>query len=89
MLDNGLLEKQGAVATFAEEGFNLSEDEDEMVISKISKRKLRRLCEMGPIFRAVRLSKTERHAFRNEVLNLSKAAQYMVGMCHARTSIFF
>jgi hypothetical protein len=55
--------------------------EDENILPlKISKRKLRRLSEMGPVFRAERLSLAERHMFRNEVESMSKAAQFLVGM---------
>ena len=58
----------------------ISVEDDETSPLNISKRKLRRLCEMGPVFRAERLSLSERHSFRNEVESMSKAAQYLVGM---------
>ena len=65
----------------------VSVEDDEMSPLKISKRKLRRLCEMGPVFRAERLSLSERHSFRNEVQRMSKAAQYLVGMLIAIISL--
>ena len=80
--DRDIDERDGIEASsFSEDDEEeLSVEDDEMCSLKISKRKLRQLCEMGPVFRAERLSLSERHSFRNEVESMSKAAQYLVGM---------
>ncbi|KAH7437028.1 hypothetical protein KP509_05G053300 [Ceratopteris richardii] len=83
-----LLESQETIEgeeTSSNESF--VEAKDGVPLSKISKRKLKLISEMGPIFRAERLSKMERHAFRKEVFKLSKAAQFHVGRSNPLSAV--
>ncbi|KAI5057309.1 hypothetical protein GOP47_0027324 [Adiantum capillus-veneris] len=65
----------------------LFEDDEEPSVPKLSRWKLERLCEIGPIFKAVRLSKSERHAFRNEILKMDKAPHFLVGRSNPMSAI--
>ncbi|MCO5560772.1 hypothetical protein L7F22_014392 [Adiantum nelumboides] len=73
-----LTEDSAAHESLAKQG--LFEDDDISSMPKITRRKLTSMCELGPIFKAVRLSKTERHAFKNEVLKMGKAPHCLVEM---------